>query len=164
MTDPKPRPDVAAILEGAGVNLDAVAQRRELALTVTATVLGAAQAVIDHRGEPGAMARCVTLRAALDELRAHDPASAVVIAAALWADRPERPSAPERMVDLQDALDNLPAPTSTELDALANPAVAAAVDRHGWAGPGTLEDAIESGAYTGQRQSVHDVLGADYLD
>ena len=114
MTEPQPRPDVAAILEGAGVDLDAVARRRELALTVTATVLGAAQAVIDHRGEPGAMARCVTLRAALDELRAHDPASAVVIAAALWADRPERPSAPERLVDLQEAVDALRPPVITD--------------------------------------------------
>lgn len=134
---------------------------RDALLTALQT---AAQDVIDKRGTPGAMARTETLRHVLGALIQHDAQLAVVVTAALWLDRYGTAGAPERMVDLQDALDNLPAPTSTELDQLANPAVAAAVDRHGWAGPGTLEDAIESGQYTGQRQSVHDVLGPDYLD
>jgi len=110
MTEHQPRADVAAILQNAGVNLDAVAQRRELALTATAPVLGAAQAVIDHRGEPNTSARVHALTVALEDLVAHDPVSAVVVAAAVWLDRYGSAGAPERLQDLQEAVDGLRGP------------------------------------------------------
>lgn len=80
--------------------------------------------VIDLRGTAGAMARTQRLAGILDALVKSDPELAVVVTAALWLDRYGTAGAPERMVDLQDALDNLAAPTPGELDALANPAVA----------------------------------------
>lgn len=97
---------------------------RDALLTALQT---AAQDVIDKRGTPGAMARTETLRHVLGALIQHDAQLAVVVTSALWLDRYGTAGAPERMGDLQDALDNLPAPTSTELDALANPAVAASL-------------------------------------
>jgi hypothetical protein len=136
MTEHQPRADVTAILEGAGVDLDAVAQRRELALTATAPVLGAAQAVIDHRGEPNASARVHALSVALEDLVAHDPVSAVVVAAAVWLDRYGSAGAPELLQDLQEAVDGL---------------------RGGTLGM-TLEDAVERGAFTGRPEHLSDLF------
>lgn len=137
MTEPQPRPDVVAILERAGVDLDAHAQHRELALTVTAPVLGAAQAVIDHQGAPGASDRVHALQVALEHLVARDPVSAVVVAAAVWLDRYGSAGSPSRLQDLQAAVHALsdgPRPGIS------------------------LEDAVESGEYTGRPEHLSDLF------
>lgn len=136
MTEPQPRPDVVAILEGAGVDLDALTQRRELALTATAPVLGAAQAVIDHLGTPGTSDRVHALSVALQNLVARDPVSAVVVAAAVWLDRYGSAGAPGRLQNL----------------------IAAVGAMHDGTAGLTLEDAVESGAYTGRPEHLADLF------
>ena len=118
-----------ADLEAAGVDVDAVMQRRELALAADRNALltavqVAAQDVIDKRVTPGAMKRTETLRAMLDALTATDAQLAIAITSALWLDRYGTAGAPERMGDMQDAVDNLRPLTPAELDALANRHVA----------------------------------------
>ena len=105
-----------ATLEAAGVDVDALMQRRELALaaerhTLLTAVQVAAQDVIDQRGTAGAMKRTAALRATLDALTVNDAQLAIAIKAALWLDRYGTAGAPERMGDMQDALDNLRPPT-----------------------------------------------------
>lgn len=142
MTEHQPRADVAIILQNAGVDLDALTRAQQAAIDTAPPVLGAAQAVIDHRGEPGASARVHALSVALANLVARDPVSAVVVAAALWLDRYGSAGAPERLQDLQEAVDGL---------------------RGGTLGM-TLEDAVESGEYTGRPEKLSDLFTDDEPD
>lgn len=136
MTEQQPRADVAIILQNAGVDLDALTRAREATLHAATPVLGAAQAVIDHRGTPGTSHRVHALRVTLEHLVAHDPVSAVVVAAAVWLDRYGSAGAPDRLHALQEAVDGL---------------------RGGTLGM-TLEDAVESGAYTGRPEHLSDLF------
>jgi hypothetical protein len=80
------------------------------AYQATSTFVDAAERVIDNLGTTGASTRVQDLRAALDDLTAHDPVSAVVASAARWLDRYGSAGAPERLHDLQDAVDALRGP------------------------------------------------------
>lgn len=144
-------------LEAAGIDLVGLERRRNYALGASLPVLTTARDAVENIGRPGAGTRFHALQDAIATMTAADPTMAVIVAAARWTDRYGSSGAPARLSDLTDTIEHLH-------DGYAEPPEAPAVDRHGWAGPGTLEDAIESGAYTGQRQSVHDVLGPDYLD
>lgn len=98
------------VLQNAGVDLEQLEQRRELAAAMLPPVLAAARGVIDNLGKPGAAARFGTLADAVENLTQNDPISAVVVAAAIWADRYGSAGAPERLTDLQDAVDGLHRP------------------------------------------------------
>lgn len=136
MTEHQPRADVAAILQNARVDIAALASTRDAALGATLPVLAASRAVIDHRGAPGTSDRVQALRGTLDALVSIDPVSAVVVAAAVWLDRYGSAGAPDRLQDLQEAVDGL---------------------RGGTLGM-TLEDAVESGAYTGRPEHLSDLF------
>jgi hypothetical protein len=138
MTKTPDAPDMDEILRAAGaagVDLDALDASREAALG-TLPVLAAARDVIDRRSTSGAAGRVQTLRDALEHLMAVDPVSAVVVTAALWLDRYGSSGAPERLANLQDAVDVL----------------------HGGTLGMTLENAVESGAYTGRPDHLSDLF------
>lgn len=106
------------VLQNAGVDLEQLEQRRELAAAMLPPVLAAARGVIDNLGKPGAAARFGTLADAVENLTQNDPISAVVVAAAIWADRYGSAGAPERLTDLQDAVDGLHRPRRVPQEAI----------------------------------------------
>lgn len=102
------------ILTDAGVDLDLLDARREAALGATPPVLAAAQTAIDNLRTPGVEVRVRGLQAALAQLVALDPVSAVIVAAAVWVDRYGTSGTTARLLDLQDAVDGLGGPTREE--------------------------------------------------
>lgn len=80
------------------------------AFRATSALVDAAERIFDNLGTPGASDRVITLRAALDDLTAHDPVSGVVAAVARWLDRYGSTGALERLADLRDAVDTLRGP------------------------------------------------------
>lgn len=102
-------PDTDAIIRAAldGIDAGEMERRRDEILGATLPVITAARDYVNRVGTPGVVSRMDTLRASLDHLRATDSISAVIIAAALWADGSDRIGAAELMVDLQEAVDAL---------------------------------------------------------
>lgn len=92
-------------LADAGVDVDALDARAERRGRLLLDVMTAARAVSEGIGSPGTSQRRLELGATVDELAAHDPASATLVAAARWLDRYGSAGAPARLADLQDAVE-----------------------------------------------------------
>lgn len=101
----------AAAMEAAGIDLAELQVRRETGGLLLLDVMTAARAVSQGIGKRGSEQRRIQLGDALDALTAHDPTSAVLVAAAVWSDRYGSAGAPARLADLQDAVEALSTPT-----------------------------------------------------